>query len=226
MMADKIFQDKYEQYCQVSGGVDAEENIDKEIDEVRTTFEDMRKAEWLEWAGEVLMPEFVKEVEREWVRKELEEKKRRCEEEQECRRAEEQEKAEAEERQREEIEDKCSREIVELMDEYAEGKLGMEEYKRKEKEIERKKAEELGEGELEKEEEEGEGREKTTKKAMWPTISVEVPARRGQGRPKKGLVDFPETDVEGETGGEAITDWRKMVRSYFMIFLFLFLFLR
>jgi hypothetical protein len=41
----------------------------------------MRKAEWVEWAREVLMPEFVKEMEQERVRKELEEKKRRCEEE-------------------------------------------------------------------------------------------------------------------------------------------------
>jgi hypothetical protein len=104
------------------------------------------------------------------------------------------------------------------MDEYAEGKMGMEEYQRKEKEIERKKVEELGEGESEKEEEQGEGREKKTTR---PIISVEVPARRGRGQPRKGLVDFPETDVEGETGGEAITDRRKMVRSY-SIFIFIF----
>jgi hypothetical protein len=45
----------------------------------------MRKAEWVEWAGEVLMPEFAKEMERERVRKELEEKKRRREEEEERR---------------------------------------------------------------------------------------------------------------------------------------------
>jgi hypothetical protein len=107
---------------------------------------------------------------------------------------------------------------MELMDEYAEGKLGIEEYQRKEKEIERKKVEELGEGKLEKEEEEEERREKKTTR---PIISVEVPVRRGQGRPKKGLVDFPETDVEGETGGEGIMDRRKMVRSYIVLFLFL-----
>jgi hypothetical protein len=107
------------------------------------------------------------------------------------------------------------------MDEYTEGKMGMEEYQRKEKEIERKKVEELGEGESEKEEEEGEGREKTQKKGMQPMISVEMPVRRGRGRPKKGLVDFPETDVEGETGGEGITDQQKMVHSYDILFLFL-----
>jgi hypothetical protein len=47
---------------------------------------------------EVLMLEFVKEMEREWVRKELEERKKKHEEEEECRRVEEQAKAEAEER--------------------------------------------------------------------------------------------------------------------------------
>jgi hypothetical protein len=34
-------------------------------------------------------------------------------------------------------------------------------------------------------------------------------------------VDFPETDMEGETGGEGITEWRKMVSKYF-IFIFIF----
>jgi hypothetical protein len=75
------------------------------------------------------------------------------------------------------VEERHVKEIVELMDEYVEGKLGMEEYQRKEKEIERKKAEELGEGESEKEEEVGEDRESTRNKTMMqPTISVEVPA--------------------------------------------------
>jgi hypothetical protein len=69
---------------------------------------------------------------------------------------------------------------MELMDEYTEGKMGMEEYKRKEKEIERKKAEELVEGESEKEEEVGEDRARTTNKTMtWPMISVEVLAQQG-----------------------------------------------
>jgi hypothetical protein len=54
VMADRIFQDKYEQYCQVSGGVDARDNINKEMDKAQATFEGMRKVEWLEWAGKVL----------------------------------------------------------------------------------------------------------------------------------------------------------------------------
>jgi hypothetical protein len=78
-----------------------------------------------------------------------------------------------------EVEEKFAKEIMELMDEYTEGKLGMEEYQRKEKEIERKKVEELGEGESEKEEEVEEDRERTKKMVMQPTILVEVPARRG-----------------------------------------------
>jgi hypothetical protein len=70
---------------------------------------------------------------------------------------------------------------MELMDEYVEGKLGMEEYQRKEKEIERKKAEELGEGESEKEEEGGEDRERTKKITMWLMILVEVLVQQGRG---------------------------------------------
>jgi hypothetical protein len=68
-----------------------------------------------------------------------------------------------------EVEEKFTKEIIELMDEYTEGKLGMEEYKQKEKEIERRKVEELGEGKSEKEEEEGEDRERTKKITMQMT---------------------------------------------------------
>jgi hypothetical protein len=34
-------------------------------------------------------------------------------------------------------------------------------------------------------------------------------------------LDVPETDMEGETGGEGITEQRKMVHSYF-VFIFIF----
>ena len=97
----------------------------------------------------------------------------------------------------------------------------MEEYQRKEKELEREKAEELGEGETEKEDEEDKKKDeekKKTTRVLRPIVAMTVSAKRGRGRPRKATIDNAETDVEGDFEGENITERGKMVRFLYFLF--------
>jgi hypothetical protein len=124
---------------------------------------------------------------------------------------------EAEERRKEEVREKFEKAMKELVDAVGEGKITTEEFGRREKEMEKAKAKELGVEEDEKKDEE-EVAEKVREKVV-----VEVPRageKRGRGRPKRKASEGGETDVEGaEIGTVYIVDREKMV-SEFLFLLF------
>jgi hypothetical protein len=203
------------------GAIEGDNNIDNEVRQAQEVFISKRIPEWLEWAGEVLMVEFAREVEAERAAEESkrreEEAKRIAEEQERARAAAEEEKRrrreeemqrreierlrkeeeirkqkEAEEQRRTEVEEKTKAKLLELAMGFGEGRISLEEYTKRAAELEKEKAEELGEGESEKEDDEkGEEGKKVEGK-----VFVEVPPRRGRGRPKRSLLDFPETDAE------------------------------
>jgi hypothetical protein len=157
------------------------------------------------------------EEEAEAARAAAEEMKKRREEEEQRRRDEERLREEAEQTRRKEIEEKYRLMEEELIELFGEGGMTEAEYRRQETEIGRKRAEELGDGESEKEEEE----EKivATRKSVGKPF-VEVPARRGRGRPRRSLLEFPETDVEDDFEGEVYEEREKMVRNNSFMILF------
>jgi hypothetical protein len=74
-----------------------------------------------------------------------------------------------------------------------EGKISTEEFERREKEMEKKKARELGEEEEERRD------EKEVAEKVQEKVVVEVPGvggKRGQGRPKQKMLEGMETDAE------------------------------
>jgi hypothetical protein len=101
-----------------------------------------------------------------------------------------------------------------LVDAVAEGEIDMEEFERREREIEKEKGRELGEEE-EKKDEAG------VAEKVWEKVAVEMGGKRGRGRPKKKVLEGAETDAEGvKIRMIYITDKEKMVSNFFFFFFF------
>lgn len=103
------------------------------------------------------------------------------------------------------------------MDAVGEGKMSMEEFERREQEMEKEKVKELGEDEEEKKDEE------EVAKKMQEKVVVEVPRveeKRGRGRPKRKASEGAETDAEElKIGTVYIVDQEKMVsKKLFLCF--------
>jgi hypothetical protein len=123
-----------------------------------------------------------------------------------------------EEQRKEEVQAIYKKKMEELVDMVGERSITMEEFKRREKEMEKEKVRELGE------EEERKGKEEVVEK-MREKVMVEVlemGGKRGQGRPKRKVSEGAETDVEGiNIGMVYIVDREKMVHIKFYFFVFI-----
>jgi hypothetical protein len=104
-----------------------------------------------------------------------------------------------------------------LVDAVGEGTITMEEFEKREREIEKGKARELGEEEDEKKDEE-EVAEKVREKVVVEVLRVGE--KRGCGRPKRKVSEGGETDAEGaEIGMVYIVDQEQMVSKIYFLFL-------